>query len=348
VRERALSVREGFLEAGLPGAALVARRFIAGWSGVAIALLLAAPAAAQPAAPHLDVALSPREATVGDPVAVVLTLRTPAAGLAADPRFPVWGKTWGDAEILEKGEPLKAGEAAGTSTWTQRIVIAAFRTGKVDLPPVTVAVPEKDRTLQAQSPAGLSLAVRSVLPPNEKDPKPRPPAALRPLPVGAAFWWTLAAMSALCALLGWALWRQHQRQSAAAAGAAARPALPPFAELVAALEALAREPSIERLHVRLSQALRRYLGRSLGVPALESTTSEVQRALVKQRIPAPLARPAVELLRSCDLVKFARQDVGETRARERTAAARQIGRALEKHLQPAEPVAADERLEAAG
>jgi hypothetical protein len=312
------------------------------------AILPAAPLAAQPAAPNLEVSLDPREVTVGDPVAVVLTLRTPAAGLAADPRFPVWGTSWGDAEILDKGEPQNEGTAGGATIWKQRIVIAAFRTGKVDLPPVAVALPGKDRTLQVQSPAGLALAVRSVLPPDEKDPKPRPPAALRPLPVGAPFWWTLAAMSALCAFLGWALWRQHRRRQLAAAGAGARPALPPFAELVAALEGLAREPSMQRLHVLLSQALRRYLGRSLGVPALESTTSEVQRALVKQRIPAPLARPAVELLRACDLVKFARQDVGETRGRERTATARQIGRELEKHLQPPEPLAAEERLEAAG
>jgi hypothetical protein len=327
------------------GAALAARRFIAGRGGAVLSLLLlaAAPLAAQ--APRLDLALSPREVTVGDPVEVILTLQAPAATLAGDPRFPVWGASWGDAELLEKGEAQKTGESGGIATWRQRIVIAAYRTGKVDLPPVQVAVPQKDRTLQVQTPAGSVLAVRSVLPPNEKEPKPRPPAALRPLPIGAPFWWTLAGMSALCALLGWMLWRQSRRRQSAAE--AARPALPPFEELTAALDALAAEPSMVRLHTRLSLALRRYLGRALRVPAPESTTSEVHRLLVARRLPAPLVRQTVELLRACDLVKFARQEVGTERGQERAAAARQLGRDIKKHVQPP-PLETDERLEKAG
>jgi hypothetical protein len=317
---------------------------------LACLLLATAPLGAQaPAptqAPRLELSLSPREVTVGDPVEAILTLQTPAAALAGDPRFPVWGATWGDAEVLEKGDARKAGEAGGTATWRQRIVIAAYRTGKVDLPPVQVAVPQKDRTLQVQTPTGSALAVRSVLPPGEKDPKPRPPAALRPLPIGAPFWWTLAGMSALCALLGWALWRQGRRRRTSTA--AVRPLLPPFDELAAALDDLAGEPSMVRLHTRLSLALRRYLGRALGVPAPESTTSEVHRRLVGRRLPAPLVRQTVELLRACDLVKFARQEVGTARGQERAAAARQLGREVEKYMQPPVPVEAAERLEKAG
>jgi hypothetical protein len=311
---------------------------------------LGAQAPGQTQAPRLELSLNPREVTVGDPVEAILTLQTPAAALAGDPRFPVWGASWGDAEVLEKGEAQKTGEAGGTATWRQRIVIAAYRTGKVDLPPVQVAVPQKDRTLQVQTPAGSALAVRSVLPPGEKDPKPKPPAALRPLPIGAPFWWTLAGMSALCALLGWALWRQSRRRRQTPA-AAVRPLLPPFDELTATLDDLAGEPSMVRLHTRLSLAMRRYLGRALGVPAPESTTSEVHRLLVGRRLPAPLVRQAVELLRACDLVKFARQEVGTERGQERAAAARQLGHDIEKYVQPPAPtttIESAERLEKAG
>jgi len=285
--------------------------------------------------------------TVGDPVEAVLTLKAPAAALGADPRFPVWGTSWGDAEVLEKGEPEKVGETAGTATWRQRIVLAAFRTGKVDLPPVQVAVPLKDRTVQAQPAAALSIDVRSVLPPGGKDLEPKPPAPLKPLPIGAAFWWTLAAMSALCALLLWALWRRQQRRQAASEPV--RPQLPPFDELIAALDAIAAEPSMLRLHIRLSLALRQYLGRALEVPALESTTSEVHRRLLGRRLPASPVRQTVELLRDCDLVKFARHEVGETRGRERVEAARKLARDLDRFAQP--PVSPGEpaaRLEAAG
>lgn len=321
-------------------------------------LRAAAPLAAQ-APPRLEVALKPAAGagiTVGDPVEAVLTLS--ASSLAADPRFPVWGAAWGDAEVLEKGAPEKVGEtggASGTATWRQRIIIAAYRTGKIDLPPVQVAVPLRDRTVQAVSPPGLAFEVRSVLPPSapgtpgDKEPEPKPAAALRPLPLGAAFWWTLAGMSALCALLYWILWRQSRRRLAA--GEAAAPPLPAYEELIGTLDALGAEPSMLRLHTRLSLAFRHYLSRALSVPAPESTTSEVHRLLLARRLPAPLVRQTVELLRACDLVKFARQEVGETLGRERVEAARRIAADLDRRMRPAEAPGTPEtpaRLEAAG
>ena len=77
---------------------------------------------------------------------------------------------------------------------------------------------------------------------------------------------------------------------------------------------------------------------------MESTTSEIQRQLLSRRMPGPLVRQLVELLRACDLVKFARQEVAEARARERAEAARQVAGELEAQLAPREP----EALEAAG
>jgi hypothetical protein len=93
------------------------------------------------------------------------------------------------------------------------------------------------------------------------------------------------------------------------------------------------------VHTRLSLAVRRYLGRRLPFPAVESTTSEIQRQLLSRRMPGPLARQTVELLRACDLVKFARQEVGETLGRERTEAARRVAEEFETHLAPREPEA---------
>ena len=98
------------------------------------------------------------------------------------------------------------------------------------------------------------------------------------------------------------------------------------------------------LAARLSLALRRYLGRRLPFPAVESTPSEVQRQLLSRRIPGPLVRQAVELLRACDLVKFARQEVAEARARERAEATLRVAGEFESQLAPREP----EVLEATG
>jgi hypothetical protein len=320
------------------------------------ALLLAAPpvlaqtAQTAPTPPQVEVSLTPREGTVGDRIEAVLTLRADPAALTGEPRFPAWGTTWGDAEILEKAEPQRLQETetggSGATVWRQRIVLAAFRPGQVDLPPVDVAVPLRDQTTQAQTPAGLSFTLRSVLPAGE-EPAPKPPAPPRQLPIGDAFWWTLAGSLLVLLAVAWALRRRLRAEAAAAE--IPRPALPPFEELLGELDRLAAEPSVVRLHTRLSLALRSYLSRSLSFPAAESTTSEIHRILLSRRVPGAVVRQMVELLRACDMVKFARQEVGEERAQERIATARQLAREVETWTRPVEPVdMPHERLEATG
>jgi hypothetical protein len=285
--------------------------------------------------------------------------------LAAEPRFPAWRNAWGEAEVREHGEPRRiagpgvandagstavaagggatggngsstgSGSGSGTGTadaavYSQRLVLVAFRTGRVELPPVAIAVPFRTGTVQTWTPDRLALTVRSVLPPGPPGPsgardlKRKPAAGLVPLPLGAAFLWTLAALGALAIAAVWLLWRQERRRRAAAAAAPAAPPLAPLAEMLAALDRLAAAPSALALHTGLSQALRRFLGRSLGFPAPESTTSEIQRRLLANGWPAAQVRPTVELLRACDLVKFARQEAGAERGRERLAAARHL------------------------
>jgi len=288
----------------------------------------------------VTVSLAPNGLTVGDHAQATISLRVPA-DLVDAPRFPVWGKTWGEVEIVEKYEPAKVSEAGGTAVWEQRLVLAAFKPGRVPLPPARIAIPLKTGTVQATTPAGLTIDVQSVIPQGEKDPKPKPAEALRPLPLGERFWWTVAGLSAVCLLGAWMLYRQSRRATDAPA---AVPALPPLEELAAELDRLRAEPSMIAMHTRLSLALRRYLGRRLPFPAVESTSSEIQRQLLSRRMPGPLVRQTVELLRACDLVKFARQEVGEAQARERAEAARRIAGEFETHLAPREP----EALEAAG
>ncbi|HSS48935.1 MAG TPA: hypothetical protein VLX28_08310 [Thermoanaerobaculia bacterium] len=311
--------------------------------GLLLFALAAAPALAQPS--PVNVSLAPNGITVGDPAQAVVTVTARTADLAGAPRFPIWGPAWGEAEIIEKDAPLKTGERDGVATWQQTLTLRAFRTGSVPLPPVTVEIPVKQGTLRFQTPAGLALAVRSVIPAEEKNPVPKPPAAMRPLGIGSRFWWTLGILSAL-ALAG--LWLVRRRRKEAGAGTVEVPVLPPFEELAAELDRLAAEPSMLALHTRLSLALRRYLGRRLPFPAVESTTAEIQRQLLSRRMPGPIARQAVELLRGCDLVKFARQDVEPLKARERVETARRLAGELESHLAPREPEALMQKLEAAG
>jgi hypothetical protein len=322
-------------------------------TALAAALAPASPALPRPAPPAplpaVTVATPAKALTVGDLAEAVITLRVPAAvRLAGDPRFPVWRGAWGEAEVRRQGEPRRGTGPDGAAVYTQRLVLAAFHPGKIELPPAAIAVPLGTGTVQAWTPAGVALAVRSVLPAGAaaKDLRPRPPAPLRQLPLGAAFFWALAALAALAAAGIWVLWRRERRRHAAAGGEApTRPLLEPLPELLAALDRLAGEPSPVVLHTGISQALRRYLGRTVGFPAPESTTTEIHRLLLARGWASAQVRPAVELLRACDLVKFARQHAPTESARQRLAAARSLGERIAERAAAVEQARA--RLEAA-
>jgi hypothetical protein len=84
----------------------------------------------------------------------------------------------------------------------------------------------------------------------------------------------------------------------------------------------------------LSLGLRRYLGRSLGFQATESTTSEIQRHLRDTSVGTAGTQPFVQLFRACDQVKFARQQVAPEMTRERLRQARQMAQDIEQSLRP--------------
>lgn len=293
----------------------------------AAALLAASLAPAAAGAATLEVALEPETVTVGDRLEARLILSTGPGELAGEPRFPEWGERWGAVEVVEVGAVERHGDEH-----RQRLVLVAFRTGDLELPPRPVAVPGPDRTEELRTPADLALRVESVLPAGEETEalEPEPPAPPRALPVGAPFWWTLGALSLLAAGALALAARRHRGGAAAAAG----PRRSPAEELTRALAEVREVPAPEEGHARLSLALRRYLGRSLGFPAVESTTSEIRRELRARRVPAAVEGRTDEILRACDRVKFAREPVARAALAARIEAAREVAGELEAHRAP--------------
>ncbi|MCB9378427.1 MAG: hypothetical protein H6511_06660 [Holophagales bacterium] len=302
---------------------------------VSALLLLArfAVPAAGAEAPAVSVRLEPPAITVGDPVEA--TLEVVVAGDGANVRFPDWSKGWGAAEVLEAGAPERTPVGEGARI-RQVLRLTAFQTGEVELPPVTVRFGEGDAS--ATTPASLKLEVRSVLPPEEKEAEPLPAEPPRSFPLPNAALWTIAAFVVAIAA---ALWLARRR----AAGGGRKAALAPFAELLAALAALP-EAAPEPGHARLSEALRRYLGRALGFPAVESSTREVERALAGRHIEPSLVQRTVRLLRDSDLVKFGRRPATAGELAGRAGEARALAEAVEHHLRP-EPVEGEAKEAAA-
>jgi hypothetical protein len=295
-----------------------------------IALLATVALAA--ATPTLSVDLEPREVRIGEPVRVTLTVTGHGD---SQPRFPVWQAHWGKAEVVESEEPeLRAG------SWRQTVVVAAYSTGRVVLPPPQVAVEGLGALAPPAEPAAFE--VLSVLPEAEDEVEPRPPAPPLSVGWGSEFWWTASALGLLCAglvVLG------------------ARRARPPGAlshrTNLSPIDALSRELGVIDVGNgaigwdRASDALRRYLGRVLDLPAIESTTSQLRRRLHSSAAPDALVRGALRILRRADEIKFARSATTPSELSEAIAAIGRLAGEIELFLNPPVEEPVSERVQAA-
>lgn len=295
------------------------RRALAALAGAFLAL----PAAA---APSLEVAVEPATATVGDLVSVTLTLRGAPDDPARIPRFPDWSHGWGALEVREASPPERTAAPEGP-VWTQRLVLTAFRTGTLKLPPVAVAIPGEP-PIGVAAPADLALEIRSVLPEDPTEWERQPPAPPVPLAVPVAFWWLASALALGALGAAFAAARRARRRTTLRSST-----LSPWEELTGTIGAL--DPADARAaDAALSLALRRYLGRSFAMPAAQSSTSELARRLGRHGLPPELVRRIVKLLRDVDQVKFALATASGDRVALRRNEVREIARAIEQHLHP--------------
>jgi len=273
----------------------------------------------------LTTALEPGEASIGDRVTATLTLVS-LVELTAPPRFPVWQEHWGDAEILSAAEPVDLGRGV----WTQQLTVAIFETGLATLPAPTIELATNDGTITVTGDPTI-LDILSVLPEGEEEVSPQPPAPVRTMPAGTRFLWVVAVLVLGCLVLGFFLLRTARRVQQALAAMA----LSPIDALGEAIAKLRRERDAERLFTGLSLELRRYLGRAVGFPAVEGTTTEIRRRLRDRDVPADLVRGTLELLSEADQIKFARGAVDPARATRRLEDAGTLAQEVEVWLRPA-------------
>jgi hypothetical protein len=299
---------------------------------LALLALLPAAAAAVPVAARtpsgFEVQLAPTSITVGDPVAVSARLRLarlPGSEISAT--LANVGATWGKATVLDAPRLEREGDGAEL-VWTFRIT--AFEPGRIELPPLEARL-DLDPPRSERSAAPPALDVRSVLPEHGGDLALAPPAPPRPLPLPPSFWVLAAGLGAALAASALLLARRP-----AARLAEAVPRLPPLAELDQALAGLDADGP-EAGHRLLSTALRRYLGRRCGFPALESTTTEVARRLAARGLDSELPRRARRLLVACDGVKFARRAASASELATRREEAAELAREIETALAPTAP-----------
>jgi hypothetical protein len=192
------------------------------------------------------------------------------------------------------------------------MTLALFRTGDQTLPPL----PFRLETPSGPVPVMVRAYTISVTPTVEPDSAAAaelqdirgplsPPTRWRPARV-------IAALAILLALALGGLWWWRRRGGEAADTVPVELRLPPhvvaFRDLdVLEQDALAARGQVKEHYARLSLIVRTYMERRFRVPAVESTTFEIETALGSSRIvDKERSREVVAFLDEADLVKFAK------------------------------------------
>ncbi len=280
-------------------------------------VLAAAPAPASASAPApervdapvaVTTKVSPDPSNVGD----LLTLEIMAAyprgytvnlpiGVKFDPLYTV-GVTESAAEAT--GEGLR-------KTFT--VTLQHFAPGPASVPGFDLTWVDEQGAVQQLAVAPTAFTVNALLA-NEPDPQRKPddpPVSIEYPNTTAeiAIYSTLATLAG-AALLAWAARRWLRRR---------RPAIvvPPIPPHRLALDALAElelssllaDGRVQDYYVELTEIGKGYIQGRFGIEALERTTEEIRRALLRDeaRIAPLSASEVIAFLQRCDLVKFARQ-----------------------------------------
>lgn len=293
---------------------------------LALLLLLAVPAPAQSIRLHLLT----DSVTVGERFEVAVAVEHAPGVQVVLPDPPVAAEgvnaplAAGEAELLgvRRLPPIERGAARVDSAVFEA---TTFALDSARVGPVAVRIVRGVDTTVVASPSAF-VGVRSLVPRDAAEPKGLAPLAEFPRAWGP---WLMAALLvlALAVALWWWLRRRRNRPMQTST-------LPPQEEIAVRLGALAESlphapETVKPFYVELSDALRTYLARTLGVPALEQTTRELMSTLADYRteVPEPAHKRLASVLRLADLAKFAEvqpdpstHETALARAREAVAA----------------------------
>lgn len=210
---------------------------------------------------------------------------------------------FGDAEVSRLQRlPPRARGAVRTDSAVYDVVV--FTVDRARVGPVVVRLAAGRDTVAVPTDVAV-VPVRSEIA-GETDPEPAPVGPPDPFPGLLPVWIALGAVAALVAgLMAWLVARRRRRPGPPV------PRVAPHPEALAALTALAAAPpatpeAAAETALGAREALRVFLSRRLDVPALETTTDELDALLARDARVTPEARVAARrVLALADLVAFA-------------------------------------------
>ena len=270
------------------------------------ALVAALPAvtSGQTGPPAIDTTIGAQVISVGDQIAVTVTV-THAPGTEVRWPDPI---DVGPFELLAS-QAVAPDPSETPLTSRLELTVTAFELGELSIPPIEAQVVDAGGAATTLSTSAAVVSVESVGRDESGEIRDiRGPLAIPFDPRTLLPW--LAGLAALAGVGYWLYrrYRGRRRPEQPAAVAPARPAHEVAYESLAALEAsgLLELGEIKTYHIRISDIMRVYAEGRFGVDAMEMTTGELAEHLHRVGAGRGVVADFRGLLDRCDLVKFAK------------------------------------------
>lgn len=282
-------------------------------TGLAAVLLLAVVTRvqAQQATPDtlfVSVAVDQERITVGDPLALTVTVVSPS-GVAVD--WPDRRRSVGPFEVQSFEHDGPYAGPGGQYSDTLRYALAVYSVGVHTIPSMEFSYTLQGATKGISVTDSVAITVASVIEEEATDIRDLKDPADLP---GSIPWFVWAGVAAfLLALVVFAIYyyKYRGRPEQLPGIPTLVPKQLPHETAYEELEQLARAGLLERgkiarHYTTLSEILRRYLSARYQILAMEITTTELIGLLGSQDIKVDHCTMITEFLHDCDLVKFAR------------------------------------------
>lgn len=246
-----------------------------------------------------SVAIEPAEATVGDPLAITVTVSHPAGYYVLPPGV---GETWGDFTVVGVSQPVTIDHGDGSAGTIYEIDGRLFAPGTYQTLPLPIAVTDGQGGLTEVLAAPAPVTIVSVLTEGDAELRDLKPQA--EIPFRSLLPWLAGAAAVVAA--GGAIALSRRRTSPVQVDN--RPPHEVALSELGRIESL-RLPSEGRFYEHyslVSDAVRVYLDDRFHIPVVERTTREIAADLTHSELPRDVQTSIISLLEDADMVKFAR------------------------------------------
>ena len=277
-------------------------------SGGLCGFLLASTLTGAEQQPTVSAKVDRSRITVGDVIRYTVTVSADA-GIQVD--LPPETDELGDFEVRSyqaTGPVTKEGK----KVWNLEYALAVFSTGEFKIPPPKVTYRSGNEAAENElSAEAIEVIVESVKPADAEDILD----IKAPVEIPRNWWslWPWFVLAAGLIALGALAFVWYRRRDSSEEGIAAptKEQLPPHEEAYRALrqlrdEGLVEQQMIKLYYIKISEIIRRYIGRRFQVEAMELTSTEVLDRLRRAGIEVDAHRLFQEFFSLCDLVKFAK------------------------------------------